>query len=52
MIRTGDEYRDFIRDGREVCVTCETVAELTTHPQFNLLVDKALVPVDSKLRRI
>jgi 4-hydroxyphenylacetate 3-monooxygenase len=32
MIRTGDEYRDSIRDGREICVNCEKVADVTTHP--------------------
>jgi 4-hydroxyphenylacetate 3-monooxygenase len=32
MIRTGDEYRNFIRDGREICVNREEVADVTTHP--------------------
>jgi 4-hydroxyphenylacetate 3-monooxygenase len=32
MIRTGDEYRDSIRDGREFCVTREKLADVATHP--------------------
>ena len=39
MIRTGDEYRDSIRDNREVYVNGERVADVTTHPQFKPLVD-------------
>jgi 4-hydroxyphenylacetate 3-monooxygenase len=32
MIRTGDEYRVSIRDGREIRVNREKVADVTTHP--------------------
>ena len=39
MIRTGDEYRDSIRDGREVFMNCEKVPDVTTHPMFKPLVD-------------
>ena len=39
MIRTGEEYRESLRDGREVWVSGERVADVTTHPQFKPLVD-------------
>ncbi|HEX9858697.1 MAG TPA: 4-hydroxyphenylacetate 3-hydroxylase family protein, partial [Paracoccaceae bacterium] len=39
MIRTGTEYRDSIRDGREVYINGEKVRDVTTHPQFKPLVD-------------
>ena len=39
MIRTGEEYRDSIRDNREVYVNGEKVKDVTTHPQFKPLVD-------------
>src|ERR687897_130382 len=39
MIRTGEEYRDSIRDGREVWMSGERVADVTTHPMFKPLVD-------------
>src|SRR5918994_3332622 len=39
MIRTGDEYRESIRDGREVWVSGERVVDVTTHPMFKPLVD-------------
>ncbi len=39
MIRTGDEYRDSIRDGREVWIDGERVADVPTHPAFKPLVD-------------
>jgi 4-hydroxyphenylacetate 3-monooxygenase len=39
MIRTGDEYRESIRDGREVWVGGERVADVTVHPMFKPLVD-------------
>ena len=32
MIRTGDEYRDSIRDGREVWINGERVDDVTCHP--------------------
>ena len=39
MIRTGDEYRDSIRDGRDVWIDGEQVADVTTHPSFKPIVD-------------
>lgn len=39
MIRTGDQYRDSIRDGREVFMNGEKVPDVTTHPMFKPLVD-------------
>lgn len=39
MIRTGDEYRDSIRDGREVWIDGERVEDVTTHPAFRPIVD-------------
>ena len=39
MIRTGAQYRDSIRDGREVYINGERVRDVTTHPQFKPLVD-------------
>jgi 4-hydroxyphenylacetate 3-monooxygenase len=39
MIRTGDEYRESLRDGREVWVGGERVPDVTTHPQFKPIVD-------------
>jgi 4-hydroxyphenylacetate 3-monooxygenase len=39
MIRTGDEYRQSIRDGREVWINGEQVTDVTTHPAFRPIVD-------------
>src|SRR6476620_10299483 len=39
MIRTGEQYRDSIRDGREVWINGERVKDVTRHPQFKPLVD-------------
>ena len=39
MIRTGAQYRDSLRDGREVYINGERVADVTTHPMFKPLVD-------------
>ena len=39
MIRTGDEYRDSLRDGREVYMDGVRVDDVTTHPMFKPLVD-------------
>jgi 4-hydroxyphenylacetate 3-monooxygenase len=39
MIRTGDEYRDSIRDGRQVWIDGEQVSDVTTHPMFKPIVD-------------
>jgi 4-hydroxyphenylacetate 3-monooxygenase len=39
MIRTGQQYRDSIRDGRRVWINGERVQDVTTHPMFKPLVD-------------
>ncbi|MFD4648196.1 4-hydroxyphenylacetate 3-hydroxylase family protein [Streptomyces sp. NPDC055817] len=39
MIRTGDQYRESIRDGRDVWMNGEKVTDVTTHPAFKPLVD-------------
>ncbi|MEM8753041.1 MAG: 4-hydroxyphenylacetate 3-hydroxylase N-terminal domain-containing protein, partial [Pseudomonadota bacterium] len=39
MIRTGEEYRESLRDGRAVFMDGERVADVTTHPMFRPLVD-------------
>lgn len=39
MIRTGDEYRASIRDGREVYIDGERVDDVTAHPAFKPIVD-------------
>ncbi len=39
MIRTGQQYRDSIRDGRRVWINGEVVRDVTTHPMFKPLVD-------------
>jgi 4-hydroxyphenylacetate 3-monooxygenase len=39
VIRTGDEYRESIRDGREIWIDGERVADVTTHPAFRPIVD-------------
>ena len=39
MIRTGDEYRESLRDGREVWIDGEKVADVATHPAFKPIVD-------------
>ena len=39
MIRTGDEYKRGLRDGREVYVDGARVDDVTTHPQFQPIVN-------------
>ena len=39
MIRTGDEYRQGLRDGREVWIDGERVKDVTSHPSFKPIVD-------------
>ncbi len=39
MIRTGDEYKEGIRDEREVYIDGERVHDVTKHPKFKPLVD-------------
>ena len=39
MIRTGKEYIQSIRDGREVHINGERVTDVPSHPMFKPLVD-------------
>ena len=39
MIRTGEEYRKSLADGREVWIDGEQVGDVTTHPAFRPIVD-------------
>jgi 4-hydroxyphenylacetate 3-monooxygenase len=39
MIRMGEQYRDSIRDGRQVWINGERVKDVTAHPMFRPLVD-------------
>ena len=38
-MRTGDEYRESVRDGRSVWIDGEAVADVTSHPAFKPIVD-------------
>ena len=39
MLRTGDEYRESLRDDREVWISGKKVADVPTHPAFEPIVD-------------
>ena len=39
MIRTGEEYRARLRDGREVWIDGQRVPDVTVHPAFQPVVD-------------
>lgn len=39
MIRTGDQYRDSIRGNREIYMNGDRVQDITTHPQFQPMID-------------
>jgi 4-hydroxyphenylacetate 3-monooxygenase len=39
MLRNGEEYRESLRDGREIWIDGERVADVTAHPMFRPLVD-------------
>jgi 4-hydroxyphenylacetate 3-monooxygenase len=39
MIRTGEQYRDSIRDGREIWIAGERVKDVTRHPMFKPIID-------------
>ena len=41
MIRTGEQYRAGLRDGREVWINGERVRDVTMHPAFKPIVDAA-----------
>jgi 4-hydroxyphenylacetate 3-monooxygenase len=46
MLRTGEEYRDSIRDGRKVYINGEKVEDVTTHPMFKPIVDQRAMIFD------
>jgi len=39
MLRTGEQYRDSLRDGRQVWINGERVKDVATHPAFKPIVD-------------
>jgi len=39
MIRTGEEYKESLADGREVWIDGERVSDVATHPAFKPIVD-------------
>ncbi len=39
MIRTGKDYRNSIRDGREVHMNGERIRDVATHPAFKPIID-------------
>ncbi|MED5396290.1 MAG: 4-hydroxyphenylacetate 3-hydroxylase family protein [Pseudomonadota bacterium] len=39
MLKTGGEYRESLRDDREIWIDGERVADVTTHPAFKPIVD-------------
>jgi 4-hydroxyphenylacetate 3-monooxygenase len=39
MIRSGEEYRQSIRDGRQVWIDGEHVRDVVSHPMFKPMVD-------------
>jgi 4-hydroxyphenylacetate 3-monooxygenase len=39
MLRTGDEYRESLRDDREVWIDGERVRDVTKHPAFKPIID-------------
>lgn len=39
MIRTGEEYKESLRDGRKVYYDGEAVSDVTTHPAMKPLID-------------
>ncbi len=39
MLRTGDDYRESLRDGRAVWINGERVEDVPTHPAFKPIVD-------------
>lgn len=38
MLRTGEDYIESLRDGREVWIDGERVADVSTHPAFAPIV--------------
>jgi len=39
MLRTGQQYKDSLRDGRRIWINGERVQDVTTHPQFKPVID-------------
>lgn len=39
MLRTGEDYRESIRDGRTVFINRERVEDVASHPAFKPIVD-------------
>ena len=39
MSRTGEQYRESLRDGRAVWINGERVKDVTRHPSFKPIVD-------------
>ena len=39
MLRTGEQYRDSLKDGRNVWIDGEKVKDVATHPAFKPIVD-------------
>ena len=39
MIRTGNEYRESLKDGREVRIDGDPVRDMTKHPAFKQIID-------------
>jgi 4-hydroxyphenylacetate 3-monooxygenase len=39
MLRTGEQYRDSIRDGRRIWIDGERVKDVTEHPAFKPMID-------------
>ena len=39
MIKTGEQYRESLRDDREVWISGERVKDVTTHPAFKPVID-------------
>ena len=39
MLRTGEQYKEGLRDGREVWIEGERVKDVTKHPAFKPIVD-------------
>jgi 4-hydroxyphenylacetate 3-monooxygenase len=39
VIRTGEEYRESIRDGRDVWINGEHITDVPAHPMFKPIVD-------------
>jgi len=44
MIRTGDEYRASLQDGREIYISGEWVKDVTTQPVFMVMAIIPLLP--------